>query len=673
VTLDVETLGSVVDDLIDRFWFTSAPDSNVPSMRQRILNRRKAFDNHNPPVFTGRLASMTPYQSDLPRQRWSELRARLTENHFVVRALPVRDTASQRNAANETEVGINAGLQLVEERNGYTFQNALSDAQVIDGVGILHWRKAADLYPEYPEAQQIVDLPDDPDEKKRYSARRRGGRYHETPDSLRERRGIECAKAGFPWIVECPDVLNCAWDFDDFGLSTFVLIKTFPVLRYIRDIDGNALSPIEASPAGERIYRSQAIVPEQTGIQSGDLATVCTVWTRTHWYEMFVPSQTGTVQKGAPWQLTKSAEHDHGEPPFAIVPATDLLHRSPEDRYLPSLEGAFRLKASVDRAVSLMLGLQEQGAVGTYYLLRQGTGEPLLGEDGEPVALSGDAASAVKVPDGYELKELRPDVSQGYVQAVSFERQEYTDAAPKTGRTDVSATTSPWTMRFALEMENAEPRALINSQLRAFQKMARNMAHVISKEVEPTYIFARITKGNVDETRVIAIDPKMIGSLDIHADIDPVSQAERVSLIEHGKALHTDGYITLIEFLDQYMKVQNPDKIYANLKAFQYFEAEVLPLMLKQKVASLVDPMIVLGPNGTFIGPGGAELPPEQVLQQNGQQPILPPQPPGPGGMNPPPPQIMGGVQGGGAMAPTVPDLPPLQPPGAMRMPGMTG
>lgn len=655
----------VLDDLIDRFQGTAGPNS-TKNFYDRVMKRRTSFHNQSPTLLKGRLKDITPFESTAPIQKWSELRSRITENHFVVRINPIQDTATQRNDANEAEAVFNAGVLLVEEKNGYSLQEAMADAQIIDGVGMLHWRKADEVYPEYPEAEELADLPDDPDEAKRFTSRRKGGVYKEKPESVKERRAYSCAKAGFPWIFEVPDILSCLWDQDDFGLSVVAYIREMAMFTYAREEDPEAVSVAEATDGADRIYRGRPLLGDMSSIQPSDRVAVVTIWTRSHWYEFYQPTYSGTITKGAAWIPALMEAHEYGEPPFALVPAIQLLNRAPEDAFLPALEPMLQLKAATDRAVTLMTGLQEQAAIGMYYLARIGTGEPLLGEDGDEVVLSADAAAAYKVPDGYELRELRPDVSPGYVSSVQFLDQKFNEASPKTGRTEITGSSSPWTVRFGLEQENVEPRHLLRNQLAGLTKMFRSVARYMSMEEEPTYVFAKVQEGLIDKKKVLALEPKKIGSLDISVEIDPTSQAERVSLIEHGSALLERGLIDDIDFLSNYMKVQNPDKVFAQREAFKHFKANVFPQLLKMETAKLLAPMYVLGVNGEFIGPGGQPAAPEDVLAANGQ--------PSPyGGQNPPPPQPMGGVQGGGALAPTLPDLPALTPPNMAVMPGMPG
>lgn len=665
-------LSLFIDDLVEEFWQRTGENASQ-TFKQRVLNRRLAFDSQNPVVFKGRLKDLTPFKSDTPRQKWSELRSRITENHFRVRIRPVEDIASQRSDANETEAAFLSMIEEIEQRNGKWIQQALSDGQGIDGLAILHWRKIDDHYPDYPEAIEVEILPDDEDDRKRYSKRRKNGVYVETPDSVRGRRMVDCAKAGAPWVIETPDPLACLWRWDEFGIGMFIHIKFIPLWQYAIEAgeDKEFVTSVNDADPDQPIYRSKPIIPEMTSVDRRQMVAVATVWTRTHWYELYQENVASGVSVGTGWQLVQSVEHDYEDIPFAIVPAFEIENRAPADAYLSPLEGLFRLKGSVDRSMSLMLGLQEQAALKMFYLERIADGEPMMGEDGSRIMLDSDAAAAMKIPDGYRLQEITNDVSPGFVNAVGVLMTEYQNAAPKTGRMDIGGSTSPWTVKLGLEMENTEPRKLIFNQMVALQRMAKSMFRKMAKEEEPTYVFAKVTEGKVEKKKIVAIYPEKIGSLDIDIDIDPTSGAENVSMVEHGVSLVERGYIHTIDFLENYMKKPDPDKYYAALEAWKYFQQNVQPLLLKQEMAERLAGFVTMGPNGTFVGAGGVEVSPEEVLQQNGQQPLPPQQPQGQPPM-PPMPPAMGGPTGGGAAAGAIPPMPPLAAPNDMMLPGRT-
>ena len=673
----------IIDELVNRF-FVSGPNIRANSFRELILKRRAHFHmlREMDPVLFGALAGLPRFQSDLPRKKHSELKARITENHFVLRVRPIKNTAKQSIAANRFEQVLNSGLLLVEERNGYSLQGGLADGQIVDGLGILHWRMAEEMYPEYPEAQLVPSV--GADERKRfYRIKEEDGNYRERAESLKERRRVQMARSGFPWIVEVVDPTMAAWIEDTWGLAVMMTVEILPFVRYAQaqSQQGIALS-LNDQDKSIQVYRERAIVPEY-GDSLGRYVAVAKLWTRDCFYELASAATSGyNVVQTMGWEEVNAFEHPYEMPPFAVCPAQDFLHGPPELRYIPSLEGLFRLKPTYDRSVTLMLGMQEQGAQPVYFLKKTGSGEPLLDEGGNQVYLTNNAATAEMIPEGYELAKVEFVLEPGFVQGVGFLRQEFIDAAPSTGRAPYGSSTQPWSFRLALEQENVEPKTLIDHQGNALQKMARNMALVMSKSPAAggpadgeTVVFARSTDGKLERDKLVSVAYDEIQTLDIESDINPSSGSERVALTEHLRALLNDPKVpmTPIKYLEEADKSSNPYQEYADWKAWQIFESTLLPAIIQQETAKVMATQIALGPNGSMIGPNGEQLTPEQVLQANGQQPAIP-SPEAAGGQGPPSaPQPPGAAPVGAMNSPRAPSLPPLATPGTMPRPGMPG
>ena len=203
--------------------------------------------------------------------------------------------------------------------------------------------------------------------------------------------------------------------------------------------------------------------------------------------------------------------------------------------------------------------------------------------------------------------------------------------------------------------------------------MARDMLHVhsLSSEdggfAEDAVIYAKSTDGKLEKDTIVSIPRESVRTLQAEVDIMSTSQAERITLVEHGRALLADPLVPLstIAFLEDYMGESDPDKVYADWKARTAYEQIVEPPLIQQELARWMGSRIVLGENGEFVGPGGAPVSPEQVLQQNGQTPL----PLQDQGVSQGPPA----AQQGNAIQTRMPGLPGMNVEGTMPMQGLVG
>ena len=694
-------------------------------LREKIKKRRQHW-NHDPevnPDIGDQWKDTIWYQTDIPRRHGSKLKARLTENHFVVRVKPIRDIASQRQKANDLEQVFNTGLSFVEERERLDIQGALADAQIIDGIGWLHWRKADHIWPEVPEYNEVDDMPSCPmcegtgkaagkkcpecggtgttdglqyttDDYAEETGKTKTKKYRQTDQSLQQQREQDTAHAGFPWYIEVISGQAVSMVEDkslENGAAIIVLRRIVPMLSYIESVQeeqkrtteyADKLSMNEVNP-NIPVY-GEVDAPARDSVSGSDYAKLCSVvevWTRKEFYELCDysgVSDPGMTGSASGLKFVKGFKHGYGMPPFAPCVAQEINDPDPHNRYLPALEGVFRLKAMYDRLTALMLVLAEQTALPYYYWANVSTNQPLILEDGgkQTVTFQRNSALAEMAPEGYELRKVEFDVNGAFIQTVQHVREELEHAIPSTGTAEISASTQPWTVRLQQAQESVEPKRLVTNQARSISTMVRNQSEVMSKPApdgfgEKITVFKTIKNGAVDETTVIGVDPEDIISLDVAIDIAAESSAERITKVQHGMELLSNNLITPPEFFEDYMGLDDGDEHEATLLAHAIYKEQILPMQSKQFVAKWLGTKFVMGPNGDLFGAGGQPVPGAQVLQANGQQPVAPPQPmqgpPGP----PQPPPGMGGPPNPG-MGPAMPSLPGLQgPPSAMPLAGM--
>ena len=592
-------------------------------------------------------------QSDVPRMKHGELKARICENPFKITAEAKDTTYVKREAANAVEAYVLAGLNEIEERNGYTFQEGMSDAQIIDGVGFIHWREAYEKVPEWPGYEYRDTVAGEDDEvKKRFkrsrdyvegSAEEKSRRLRETDDSLHDRRRKALAEAPFPYEAEVLSGRNISWVPDRACKNGFgIVVWTRAVgwldwsedyeRRGMKDSDGKALKAMlgkrESGEDGILFMERDAPFPEGPSADGWEATVnVCEVWTREHWYEL-VSLGHGTGIQGS-WTFVASGEHEWGMPPFAIVTGIGTVDPDPVLAFQPALAGVFRLKPAFDEAITLMHTLARNIAMPWFYLQPQAQSgmPPILNEDGSMKAFSWDSAAGMKIPTGYELKWVDPQLNAAYPQSISLMREMYQESWPSTGTTDTSASSQPWTVRLKQQEANVTPRMLITKQLSPLDIMASSIAEDCARKAldEPDESLWAYQEDE-GKRKLVGVPASAFKGLKIHVDIDATSAAERVTEAQLGMAMLEAGMITLYQFWDEFWGDPDPQKRIDEVDAQKAFDMYWLPGIIRQEMARIQGTEIIVGVDGQFAGANGQEMAPDEVLGSAGVKPATPPQ-----------------------------------------------
>jgi len=662
-------------------------DQDFQQLILKVENRRLHFVNDemvNPPL--AEPLSHIKDQSDLLRQTWTEMKARLVENHFVVHARSIDNESGSEDAIERFEKVMNSWLMLIEERNGSLIQDGLSDGQIVDAYGVLHWRRANEVYPAVPEFEYMDELPEDPKQRERYEPEaetegENAGKYRETYKSLSKRTALGRARAGCPYHVEVSEMTSWRFKWDQMGIAMGVHLRDVDTEDYEDALAGKDMA-LGLEDKKLRIYLSRDM--PQAGKSSPSISSthahvrVATIWTRDCWYEYVAPA--GTADDTS-WEMVDSGEHAWGRVPASIVPAFQYNHPDVVWRYQPFLEGGYRLKPSHDRTIAIMKGLAEQIAIGQVFFAQTAKDAPSLAQDGTPVVQTGtDSANADVLPEGWDLRKLQYEMSQAFLEAVKFSQEEFKQAMPSTGIADITASTKPWSARIAAQMANVVPKVAMMTQERALVEMCRSLAKDMSTPADQGGMGGTMAAFTRDEAgkptlSVVSIEADEIKSLDLDVSINPVSSVERVTLMQHGMEIRNDPLMKLSfrDFAEEYAGWADPEERAARFDAEQIIETKIKPGLIDMKVAEQYGTRVVVGLNGQFVGMGGQQVPTDQVLGRMGVQRMAPqrpaggPVPPGGGG---------GGSVGAQMMPPTT--MPPLvdnnaQQAGAMPQPPLVG
>lgn len=598
--------------------------------REEHFYNRPEADPHLPPPHD----EATSYQTDALRRTWVQLKARMVENAFRVRVIaPDESKSSQRMSANKFEAVLQQGLELVQDRGDFSMQGELADGQIFQCYGVLHWTKAPHLLPGFPDPDSTDELPDDRDDRKRFKDEPgEDGLFTETSESLLDRDKHARARAGFPWQVEIvhPAQFSFAEDrsFAN-GMAYALVLRDVPLVEYRERLtrqDNLFLSLNEENESisiFEEKDRPARWEPSALNAVSWThYVTVAQFWTRDEMYELVSPSSGAG---SGSYKLVKSFTHPYEMPPFALAKALEAKSPDPALRYSPAMEGMYRVKPFYDYDRTMQRVLVEQIAL-PFYWIKLDDGSYMADDGGTRVTLTQSAASATAFPPGATLEKVEHDIDPAYVQSIERTLEELKDSAPQTGFVEVGASTQPWTIRQAHDQANTEVKHLKASQARALRTMARNMALVMSKPAEDggfgstIYVYARVKDGKVQKQEAVGVDPEDIITLQIEVDIDPNSTSQTVANIEHGRALLADPNVPLTKrsFLQDFMHVPDPDRTLIEWKAEQIYEQLAEPGLVQQAVAEMFGDQFVITGSGQFVGPDGASMTPNEVLEKNG-------------------------------------------------------
>jgi len=647
----------------------------VKIRRHHFYAEEEADPQLFPPYDKGR-----KFQSDAPRRLHSEAKARLCENHAVIEVNPPHATATQKQDADDLETVLMSMILLGEERQRHSIQAGLSDGQIMDYAGWLHWYKVSDVYPDMDE-DYLDELPEDETEAKRYEPNsdyddrlaygNRSKRYKETLSSYKTRRNFARARAGSPWYFCNPDPISVVAIPDDSMLNGFaVVMAESQVLlpEYVRKLREESASDEELLSAhdadsGMPMYRILAPFETPSADDYGNKVTVYQIWTRDEFYEV-------CQGKRGKFTVTKSFKHPYKMPPFAIAAAIETNSVDPARRWEPALEGVYRTKPAYDKRMALLDVISETIATPLFYLARiRGTENqfPDFTEGGDTVYFTRNALASKKVPDGYEIRQLDTNMNPAYVTATEMLGGEYRESFMPTGQAEIDDNTKPWTARLGLQQANVVPKLMLGNQNDAIQTMVRNWTMVMSLPVEEggtgeVVVYSRDKEtGVIDRSKTVSITPEQIGTLDVSSKIEPESASEQLTKQQWFVEMFEKGIIDEYELAEDGLNKPNPGKWIMQKKVRQFFAREVEPALFAQKKAELYGQYVTLGPAGPtgsgFVGPDGQMVEPQQVLQMNGAQPVAPQVP-------------------GLAVAPPngrMPSLPGMATPGTMPMGGLPG
>ena len=603
-------------------------------------------------------------QSDILRRTHIRLKARMTENPVLVEVTPNREIAAQQQAAQRLETILQRGYEQVIERQGIDPQADLADGQSIAAFGVLHWQKAADLWPDYQDAEELDELPEDEGERKRYRERDpeidgEGKPYRETAESEGQRNMEARARAGYPWYIEVlhPTMVSFITDrsFAN-GLAAVLVMRNAPVLEYAERLSGEGIvldyQRLNQHAERLRIYdereRPAGWHPSADQDAWGREVRIAQYWTRDEFYE--------AVHDGAGWQIVKSFPHPYEMPPFAIARAQYTNHPDPVLAYEPAMTGLYRTKPFFDFFLTMEKIIAANIGLPMYWIKL--VDDSMLLEDGKPVILTRNSMHAQVLPPGATFEKVDFEMNPAFVAALERAAAEMEQSAPATGQVEITASTQPWTARLGQSQANVEPAMYVKEQARAFRVMFRNQALVMSKSADDGGFGQAI--GVMDSGKVVSIEPDEIANLQIDVHISPTSSSERITSTEHGVTIWGRGVISRRKLYEDYMQEEDPQALEDEVEAEHVYTEYMRPQVVQQELARRQREFIVLNAQGGFSGPGGVQMTPDEVLAANGVQsaPV--------GQLTDPIARSVGGQT-------ALPGLPGMSVPGAGPMNGMQG
>lgn len=560
------------------------------------------------------------FQHDELRQTWTELKSRLTENHYVIRASSRRN---KKASDNLTEY-LNSAALLVEQRLGYSLQEPIVDGQAIDCYAVLHWRRMDDMWPDMPEEEWLEDEPTG-----RYAKnyeKQDDGRYKEKAESVLARAKEARAKAGFPYYVDVLDPTTVFFREDMTGsLGSVAHIREVGYIDYAAEL-GESGTPLELFKDNVNKLRVREKQVPSDDTPSGtefDKITVATLWTKTEWLEYvsedFISTESKTEADFTKWEFVKRGKHNFGRPPFEIIMADRFNAPDPLYRYLPALEGVFRLKPNADRMTAIVSGLAERHAVPDVWWQQQPNALPGLDVSGQQAVLGTDAASAGTMPAGYELKMATIQINAAMIEMAQRHVELMGQARPNTGTAELSATTQPWTARLAMQQANVYPKQLLKKIALGIQNCWRSILRDMST-IEGGVWAYKLDDEGFETDELIGVEQEDIPTMNLIVEIEAISTPEQITLVEHGANLKERRLITPEDYFTNYAIKPNPTRYIMELEAQEVVDRFLKPGLMAQAVAQIYGPQVVVGPDGNLIGMGGQPVDPNQFVADNGWQ-----------------------------------------------------
>lgn len=620
----------------------AASGGRFRELHSRIQKREMHFYNEvgaDPRLPDPHNSTAAKFQTDRLRRVWVDLKARLCENAPIITANP--PSSGRQEDADALEKVLQRGYENILRRTGTDVVGELVDGMTIDCYALLHWEKSADVWPDYPDYEAVTIPPADAKRRQRYRKDPEtegdyAGKYRETDESLHDRAKRERAEAGFPYTLEVIHPSDFSFVADRSmrnGFGGILITRRVPLLDYQQELEEK--DSIYVRSLNDR-NKNIAIYEERNAPTTGDPSADALAWgkevvikqwwTRDEFYELAQIESGGLSMSG--FKLVKSFPHKYGMAPFALCKAHETNAADPAKRYLPVLEGMYKLKPFYDYYRTLMLSLAQQIALPLYYL-EDATGKMGLDSDGKPIVLTRDALAAQQLPPGYSLKKVEFELNPAFVAAMEQIAVEFHDAEPGTGATEITGTTQPWTARLGMTMANVEPSRLLDNIVGCLAICWENILHCMALEV---------SEGGVGETpvldgdEVISITPEQVRGLTIDVSIPHESAGERITIEEHYRALLDDPNVPVTRrmFVEDGMGRSDATEIIAEWRAERDYEEYLDPQVVQQELARIFDEFVVFGASGQFAGPGGQVVDPAQRLRAKGWQVPDVPAPPGP-------------------------------------------
>jgi hypothetical protein len=628
----------------------------IRQREQHFFNRPEADQKLRPPF-----EDMDVFQSDVLRRVWVRMKSRLTESPPTVKIIPPRKTEKATRDANQLETVLQRGLELVQERGNFSIQGELSDGQIYQSHAVLHWRKATDVWPDFPEMELLDDLPEEEDEKARFgSSKNKDGKYEETDVSLNDRDRRAKARAGFPFHIEV--IHPGQFSFIEersvaSGMGMTLTLRSTPLVDYsdeLRSADSIEVSlnaentdinileekdrPADWEPSYDQRFWSHSV-------------TVAQIWDRDYFYEL-VALGTDAGGGSSGFKLVKSERHYYGFPPFALVKAHETKSNDPGLRFSPAMEGLYRIKPFYDYERSLGRAIAEQIAL-PYYWIKLSDGAYELDEEGNRIVLSQNTMTAQVLPAGATLEKVEFTMNPALVEFLQLTKSELEEASPQTGHVEVGASTAPWTIRLSHDQANTEVKTLKSNQATGYRVMLRSIIDCMSRDEDEggighaIHVYQRSKAGHLLTDDTIGVEPEDIHGLEVEVHINPMSSSQVIAQMEHGRALLGDPFTpwpTRKDWLEQFAMQTNPEEKLEEWLAEQVYDAQIQPQVITQELAKRFGDVFVVTPEGQFVGPGGQLASPDEVLASRGGKVTQP--------------RVPGDVQ---AESQQMPSMPPLR------------
>lgn len=585
-----------VQRLMEELFISHRRRDNKIALRNALVHRRdnqpdEKMGTHIPspydeskliiPHITGALASTA--------QRWM---SEISDNRPRVIVEPMIEGDRKLTAKQQRDATLQEHLHngIWHLAGGRRLQRRMAWAQVVEGAGwyICHELDAGFGLPnrefyELDEMDQetvestagISDIP----------VRRPDGSYAwaERPD-LYERRAIEemrnKARNGRSlFALEMQSDGKVYALRDRLGWKVVAIVEHVPISEYGPNSE---MAGVASAWRNDEELLAKGLFVEKGGKISGGVTTgvapgeqfnfqrdrviQCRIWTRTEHY-VYV-TRAFNYEGG---KIVWATKHDYGAVPAWPAPFTETGSESPDERFMPALEGAYATVPGYNQVLTLLSQNTTWNAIPRFVImLPEGgglvtdprTGGPLILNSESTVGLDPDVMEVLN--NGATIQQLTISGAGDLLRLLEIYSQQLSDTLPSEAAKGTAGASGPaWTTTLLQIAQRSVLSPAVEYHATAIEDQARFQARLLRRLPVPVYFNAAIGKrGGAVPTAMVHLDPDKV-SINLSVQQSVNNREEQLVALQTGQNLlnnPTGPLIDMWEYFEHYASSEDANE-----------------------------------------------------------------------------------------------------------------